>query len=415
MSHKLKVLISAYACEPGKGSEPEVGWQLALNMAKLHEVTVVTRANNRPTIETALAAHGGPSPRFIYYDLPGWVLTLKRRGLWIAVYYFFWQLGVRFHLSQQLSSFDLIHHATFNSFRQPGFWWFCPRPVVLGPLGGGQICPWKFMPWSRKQIFFELLRSLSVVNSYVFPHIFLSFYFADKILIANKDTERCVPRFFRGKIESMLETGVTAEQLAGTKSERNWPGVRLLWIGRLDKLKGGDLAVRAFAQALARFPEMTLTIVGSGREERSLKQLVSALALDKAVVWQGWMPKAQITDFMRQHDAFVFTSLRDTSGNVVLEAMSVGLPVVTLNHQGAAEITTDETAIRVSITSRSETVTQFAHAMFTLAQSPALREKLGNAGRERIKSQYLWSGHATRMDQIYRQVAEPGKATIAQP
>jgi hypothetical protein len=137
MSDKLKVLISAYACEPGKGSEPEVGWQLALNMAKFHDVTVVTRANNQPTIDKALAVYNGPQPRFIYYDLPRWVLALKRRGLWIAVYYSFWQLGVRFHVRKQLRSFDLIHHATFNSFRQPGFWWFCPRPVVLGPLGGG--------------------------------------------------------------------------------------------------------------------------------------------------------------------------------------------------------------------------------------------------------------------------------------
>jgi len=411
MSHKLKVLISAYACEPGKGSEPQVGWQLALNMAKFHDVTVVTRANNQPTIDKALAAYDGPRPRFIYYDLPRWVLALKRRGLPIAIYYVFWQLGIRFHVRRQIGSFDLIHHATFNSFRQAGFWWFCPKPVVLGPLGGGQICPWKFLPWSRAQIFFELLRSLSVVNSYIFPHIFLGFYFADKILIANKDTERCVPRFFRGKVERMLETGVTAEQLVEAKSEKTRSDVHFLWIGRLDKLKGGDLAVHAFAQALARFPDMALTIVGSGREEQPLKQLVSALALDKAVAWQGWMPKAQITDCMRRHDAFVFTSLRDTSGNVVLEAMAAGLPVITLNHQGAAEITTDETAIRVPITSRSKTVTQLSNAMLTFARSPTLRDKMGNAGRERIKAGYLWNSHAKHMDRIYRQVSEGRKIT----
>src|SRR5215510_12679494 len=70
MSQRLKVLISAYACEPGKGSEPEVGWQLALHMARLHDVTVLTRANNRQSIETGLASHDGPHPKFIYYDLP---------------------------------------------------------------------------------------------------------------------------------------------------------------------------------------------------------------------------------------------------------------------------------------------------------------------------------------------------------
>lgn len=46
-------------------------------------------------------------------------------------------------------------------------------------------------------------------------------------------------------------------------------------------------------------------------------------------------------------DVFVFTSLRDTSGNVVLEAMSHGLPVIAINHHGVGEIVTDETGIRI--------------------------------------------------------------------
>ena len=413
MSQKLKVLISAYACEPGKGSEPEVGWQLALHMARFHEITVVTRANNQPTIEKGLAAYDGPKPQFIYYDLPQWVLALKRRGMWVSIYYLFWQFGVRFHVRRQLSSFDIIHHATFNSFRQPGCWWFCPRPVVLGPLGGGQICPWRFLPWFRRQILYEIFRSFSVVNSYVFPHIYLSFYFADKILVANEDTENCVPWLFRGKMERMLETAVSEEQIVESKPGGNRTGVRFLWLSRLDKMKGGELAIRAFAHAVRKFPGMTLTIVGGGPEEKPLKQLIQTLALEKSVIWQGRVPKAQITDFMRQHDAFVFTSLRDTSGNVVLEAMAVGLPVITFRHHGAVEITTEETALRVPITSRQGTVIALSKAMLTMARSPELQDKMGAAGRERIKEEYLWTGHAARMDGIYRQVFEERKITRA--
>ena len=56
MSQRLNVLLSAYACEPGQGSEPEVGWQWALNLAKFHEVTVITRANNREGLAYLRAA-----------------------------------------------------------------------------------------------------------------------------------------------------------------------------------------------------------------------------------------------------------------------------------------------------------------------------------------------------------------------
>jgi hypothetical protein len=171
-------------------------------------------------------------------------------------------------------------------------------------------------------------------------------------------------------------------------------------------LKGGELAIRAFAMALKKFPEMTLTIVGKGREERALKRLVTKLGLEKTVTLQGGVPKAEITDFITRHDAFVFTSLRDTSGNVVLEAMAAGLPVITFRHHGVAEMTTDETAIRVPVTKRRETVVQLGEAMVTMARSPELRERLGRAGQARVKEQYLWEQHARRIDAIYRQVVE---------
>ena len=73
-------------------------------------------------------------------------------------------------------------------------------------MGGGQICPWGFLPWFRRQVVIEIVRSLSVVHSYLFPPIYLSFYFADKILAANADTATCVPWLFQPKVERMLET-----------------------------------------------------------------------------------------------------------------------------------------------------------------------------------------------------------------
>ena len=158
----MKVLVSAYACEPGRGSEPEVGWQTATHLAQLHEVTVLTRANNRPLIEKGLATLEGKHPAFIYYDLPGWLLWLKKRGMSVAIYYFLWQLGARLHMRGKVEPFDLIHHCTFNSFRQPGFWWLTKKAVVIGPLGGGQVCPWNFLPWFRKQLLYEIFRSLTV-------------------------------------------------------------------------------------------------------------------------------------------------------------------------------------------------------------------------------------------------------------
>ena len=211
--------MSAYACEPNRGSEPEVGWQWCRQMARFHDVTVVTRANNREVIETALAGQRSSRPGFVYYDLPRWLVAAKRRGLPVAIYYALWQIGVRRFLAHRLREFDLIHHVTFNSFRQPGFWWNRNPPVVLGPLGGGQVCPWQFVVTFGRRFIPEVTRSLSVWGSRWLPHLHASFRAARLILVANQDTARRIPPRYGAKTRSLLETGIPRE-LTEVSSQR---------------------------------------------------------------------------------------------------------------------------------------------------------------------------------------------------
>src|SRR3954451_23843350 len=89
-SPSRRVLLSAYACEPGKGSEPGAGWLWALAAARSAEVWVLTRANNRTAIE-ADPAGTLPSLHFVYLDLPPSVLRWKRDGQWVRMYYLLWQ------------------------------------------------------------------------------------------------------------------------------------------------------------------------------------------------------------------------------------------------------------------------------------------------------------------------------------
>lgn len=88
----VRVLLSAYACEPGKGSEPGVGWHWATELARLgHEVIVITRSNNRALIEKALKDASIPGLRFHYYDLPSWGRWWKRGPRGVRFYYWLWQ------------------------------------------------------------------------------------------------------------------------------------------------------------------------------------------------------------------------------------------------------------------------------------------------------------------------------------
>ena len=81
----MKVLLSAYACEPGKGSEPGVGWTWVCGLAGQVQLTVLTRSNNRDPIEAEIASlpHDHPlhGVRFLYHDLPASIRRLKSAGL----------------------------------------------------------------------------------------------------------------------------------------------------------------------------------------------------------------------------------------------------------------------------------------------------------------------------------------------
>ena len=91
---RLRILLSAYACEPNKGSEPGIGWRWALGLAHAgHEVWVITRANNAGAIEHALAGRRNAGLQFIYYDLPGWARGWKRGARGVRTYYVLWEWG----------------------------------------------------------------------------------------------------------------------------------------------------------------------------------------------------------------------------------------------------------------------------------------------------------------------------------
>ena len=91
---RLRILVSAYACEPGKGSEPAVGWNWVCQMARFHDVWVLTRRNNRPPIQAELDGRLAPSLHFVYFDLPYWARFWKRSTFGLRLYYCLWQIGV---------------------------------------------------------------------------------------------------------------------------------------------------------------------------------------------------------------------------------------------------------------------------------------------------------------------------------
>jgi glycosyltransferase involved in cell wall biosynthesis len=248
----------------------------------------------------------------------------------------------------------------------------------------------------------EFFRSATVKLNALNPFARASFRDAAVILCANQDTASRVPKAFQSKVQMMLETGMPPVEL-NTTSPRAQDGlVRIIWVSRLVPIKGAPLALRAFAHAHRQQPNLRLTLVGDGPDTAKAQALANDLGISSAITWTGKVSLDGVKALLPQHDAFMFTSLRDTSGNVLLEAMATGLPAVTLRHHGAEQIATDDTALRVIPTNARDTAATMGNALVKLADDLALRARLGAAAVERINTVYAWPNKAAQMDAVYR-------------
>ena len=405
-----KVLISAYACEPGCGSEPEVGWRVALEMARWCEVTVLTRENNRPVIEEGLQRWKGARPDFLYFDLPRPFLWFKRRFGCVGGYYFLWQLAARIMHRDLLARVDLVHHVTFNGVQLPGLWIGSPAPVVLGPLGGGMICPEALLSLLGRSRAAERRRSRLVRHLGWLPWWGRVVGEAAKVLAANRETAELLQRRRTDPVEVLLETAVAPELLAdpALRQEPSAP-FRLLWLGNLIPRKAPVLALRSFAEALSAGADVSLTIAGAGPEEPRLRREAEELGIADRVAFPGRVNKQDVPALMDRMDGFLFTSVRDTSGNVVLEAMARGLPVIALHHQGVREICSPESALLVEPGGERATVTGFAEAIVRLCVEPGLAGRIGRAAHGRVATELSWRRYGDRMFSVYSEVLNHGK------
>ena len=394
--------MSAYACEPGKGSEPEVGWRAALAMAGSCKVKVITRANNRPLIEEALEKVGH-RPEFLYYDLPKPFLWIKKRFGMVALYYFLWQIAVRFVFRKVLNEVDVVHHVTFNGVQISGFWLATDTPVVLGPLGGGMTCPDQLLPILGREQWAEKFRSMMVRRLSWIPWWCPTMANARVVLAANRETAETLSANASIEAPIMLETAIDEGALKkGNVSESQNPEFTFLWLGGLIPRKAGNLAILALGKAIRNGARIHLWFAGSGSEEKKWKELVATEGLGEHVRFLGRIQKSEIDSLMDQVNALIFTSVRDTSGNVVLEAMSRSLPVLALHHQGVREMCDDSCAVLVEPSSVEETIDGLAEGMMRLAENPDRAREMGLKGRERIASQLTWRNYEQQMFGYYR-------------
>ncbi len=406
----MRVLVSAYACEPDRGSEPGVGWHWSRQLARRHDVTVLTRTNNRAAIESAVRAQPGPHPRFEFVDLPAWARWWKRGQRGIYLYYWLWQRAAlraarRLHAARP---FDVAHALTFGNLWLPASVARLPVPFIWGPLGGAERVPPSLradLPLrGRAQ---ERLRDLVLGWTLDFSPSFRRTAGRARLILARTPlTEAALAKRYRPVVEPLLETAVD-EALLATGADGDGAGREpklVVMAGRLLHWKGMHLGLDAFARVRAQHPDARLEIIGDGPCGDALRRRCRAPDLESGVLFTGALPRAALLQRFRRASVFLQPSLKDAGAWVMFEAMACGLPSVYLDHAGPAEIADASCGIAVPIGDRDTVVRGLADGVGALLDAPSRARALGTGAQARLHRDWTWQVRGERMLALYERL-----------
>lgn len=419
---RLKVLLSAYACEPGKGSEPGVGWSWVHQVARFHDVWVLTRANNRAAIERALRESPLPGVQWIYVDLPPWARFWKRGTRGVQLYYYLWQLAAyrQGRAYQRRVRFDVVHHVTFGKYWVPSFLALLPVPFVFGPVGGGESAPLAFWrSYSARGILFDALRSAARLLALLDPFVRLTISRSAVALATTEQTAAKLKRLGARHVVVHTQCGMSqadidrlSSQTAMSQSGR----FRVIGIGRLLHWKGFHLTLRSFAEFQRDHPNSELSIVNDGPERKRLERLARTLGITRNVVFTGQLPTlADVHRKLMESHVLVHPALHEAFGNVCLEAMAAGKPVICLDLGGPAVQVTEATGFKVPANSVDKAVTGIAHALRRLADDDSLRVRMGQSAVARVAAEFDWDQKGMWLDRLYRDVTKTSVGSARVP
>ena len=407
---RKKILLSAYSCRPGFGSEGGVGWKWANLLAKNNEVYVLTRLKNKKFIEDYIRKNNlDISINFIYFDLPKWARIWKRGERGLYLYYTLWQIGGLFKILKiyKKIKFDIVHYLTFGNILLPNFIFFIPSKYVIGPMGGGEKIPNCFLSelsfkGKIKETIKRFVQNVQKIN----PIFWLNLYFADKILVRTKETYELIPSIFRKKTEIMLETGIPEELLQySLKKTKNEKYIKIITVGRLIPTKINLFTLKVILNFKIRYKlPFKFYIVGDGPEKNKLLKFVRENNLEKEVIFTGWLSKNEVFDLLSNSDIYFSTTLKEGGSWAFFEAILVGLPVVCLKVNGPDMIVPDDGGIKIEPDSTDKIIEQMSESLYNLCINPDLRYRLNVNARKYLLHNMTWNNILNRIEKIYDEI-----------
>jgi len=401
----MRVLLVGHACSPVRGSEHAITWGWAWHLSAFHKVWLISHPQCREEVEEFLTQHPNPNLRCVWVTpsskLDYWNPAQGDRGLWL--HYLLWQRAVFKEASRicGMHRFDVAHQVSLGTVIAPPLLWRLPAPFIWGPVGGGQTAPPTFRSYFGISWPKEAIRNLRTRLLPFLPALRRAVHRSATILAANQETARLLEKVGAQRVRLFCDSGSLADHMPANLPKREHrEECILLWAGRLEHRKALPLSLEALAQ-IGNLP-VRLLVAGDGPLRAEWEGLADSLGVKGRVQFLGRVTWEKMTELYRQADIFLFTSLRDTFGSQVLEAMAQALPIIALDHHGVRDFVPPEAGFKVPVTTPDQTVAALAQAIRLLVQSSDVRYRMGEFALAYAKEQ-TWTRRVEQVNRCYEE------------
>lgn len=409
----LKVLINAYACSPGMGSEPGMAWNWVKNLAKFCELYIITEGEFWEKIEAAVPTlEQGGNMHFYYNPVSDEIRKMCwNQGDWrFYKYYRQWQWKTYLMAKGicEKERIDVLHQLNMIGFREPGYLWKLSKengvPFVWGPIGGLKQFPTAYLKGAglKMQLFMRLKNFLNIWQLKHEKRVDEALKTARLLMSSIPDSYRALKKY-KG-LESMVipETGCFLSDDISTARFDN-EEFHIMWVGKFDFRKQLPLALQAVA--LAKNPKLKLDVYGSGSvgQVEMAKRMGEELGISQQVIWYGNQKNDVVMEAMRKAQLFFFASVNEDTSTVVLEAVSNRLPVVCFDACGMSAVIDASVGRKIALSHPSQSAHDFARILNELEGNRALLKHLSENCKQR-QMELSWEVKARKVMEEYKRI-----------
>lgn len=414
------ILVLAYAISPHRGSEYSVAWNYVTAMSRYHRLTVLygtsgDHMGDTSEMERYARVHPLPNVRFVAVA-PSRnaerLNALNKRGIFVYSFYLAYRLWHKsvYRVAQELvqaEHFDLVHYVGPIGYREPGYLWKLDLPYLWGPIGG--TCNPSFRLFGATTSFPGfcklLFRSVAnVLQLHFDQRIRHALRRSDELLTATTANRDNIRRIHNIDSVWLPENGIKRQVVRPDAAKYANETLHFIWVGRIDANKALIVLLKAL-QSLDSDSIIVVHIVGDGPLRKRMQDYAERNGIGHLIEWHGKIPRNKVLELLQKCHLHIISSLSEGNPTTIWEAMSCGVPTMSLDHCGMHDVICERCGIKIPVHSYGQMVRDMGAQLQQVIRNPLILKSLSDGVLQCIPG-FRWENRIELFNELYDRVIE---------